>query len=714
VTDANQCTIGLSINVVPAAGPTISLASKKDVSCNGGTNGKIFTTTTGGTGPFTYTWSPAVSTKDSAVGLGQGSYTVVVHDVNGCTSTLSVTISQPNALSVSTTTIQASCGASDGSATASVTGGTTPYTYVWSVGASTAAIDSGLPAGSYTVIVTDSNNCTATATAAISNFGAPIASVASQINDSCHAGNNGKIVLSVAGGTPAYTYTWSPSVSTVDSAVNLIAGTYNITVHDATSCIAVVSTVITEPTALSATVQSANANCGQNDGWAQVLVSGGSGAYTYAWTGTAQTTDSVTGLSGGTYHVTVTDAMGCILIDSVTVGTNAGPLAPAISAGGPLTFCQGGSVVLTSSAATGNTWSNSATTQSITVSASGTFTVTQTVGSCTSPPSAPVVVTVNPIPAAPTITASGPLSFCPGGSVTLTSSSATGNLWSDGETSQSITVNTAGTYTVSDTLNTCPSPASAPVTVSLNGVPQPVIVASQPAICAGNSVTLDATTASATSYLWSNNANNSTQPIITVSTPGLYQVTVTVNGCTGTDTLTIYSQLPLGPLSLVNDSICQGDVITLDATTLNAATYTWSGPGSFSASTPTVTVDSQGVYNITVTNSCGSENGSVTIAFRDCDCKIVMPNAFTPNGDLVNDTYGPDFKCDNPKYLMMRIFNRWGEKVYETTDLLGQWDGKYKGTMQPPGVYVYYVEFTGLQNNVEKTFKMIGSVTVII
>lgn len=709
VTDANQCTTSLSVNVVAAAGPTLSLLSKNNVTCSGGNNGKIVTTLTGGTGPFTYTWSPNVSTSDSATGLTQGNYTVVVHDANNCTSSLSATISQPAAMSISTTTLQANCGVSDGSATATVTGGTSPFTYQWSVGTSTTAVDSGLPAGSYSVIVTDSNHCTATGTAAISNFGAPTATITNQTNESCNGGNTGKIVLNVTGGTQPYTYTWSPNVSTVDSAVALSMGTYNVTVHDATSCIAVISATITQPGALAASVLSANANCGQTDGWAKINVSGGTGSYTYAWTGTAQTTDSITGLAGGTYHVTVTDSLGCTLADSVIVGTNNGPTAPTISASGPLTFCQGGSVVLTSSVPTGNTWSNAATTQSITVSASGTYTVTQTVGSCTSPPSASVVVTVNPTPAAPTITASGPLAFCPGDSVILTSSAASGNLWSDGETTQSITVKAGGTYTVSDTQNTCPSPASAAQSVTINPAPQPVITANKPAICPGATVTLDATTSSATSYLWNTTA---TQPSITVSTPGLYQVAVTVNGCLGTDTMTIYSQPLLGALPVLMDSaICQGDFITIDATTVNATSYVWTGP--VSQSTPAVTVDSQGVYLITVTNSCGSESGSVTISFKDCECKIVMPNAFTPNGDQVNDAYGPDFKCDNPKYLSMRIFNRWGEKVFETTDLAGQWDGKFRGTMQPPGVYIYYIEFTGLQNNVEKTVKLMGSVTLI-
>ena len=709
VTDANLCTAAISATVAPVAGVTLSLVSKRDISCHGANDGKIVVSATAGTGPYTYTWLPSVSTNDSAVSLAQGAYTVTVRDANGCTATLSSTINEPAAISVTTSTVQANCGASDGSATAVVTGGVGTLTYAWSPVASSTATDANVPAGSYTVIVTDSTHCTATATAAVSNIGGPSANISNQVNVSCNGGNNGKIVIAVTGGTLPYTYAWSPNVSTVDSAVNLGIGTYNVTVHDATSCIAVVSGTITQPNALSATVQSVNANCGQTDGTAGIAIFGGTTPYTYAWSPTTQTTANITALAGGVYHVTVTDSLGCQLVDSVTVGTNNGPTAPTITAGGPVAFCQGSSVVLTSSAATGNVWSNSATTQSITVTTPGTYTVTQTVGSCTSPASAPVVVTVNPIPAAPTITASGPLSFCPGGSVTLTSSATSGNLWSDGETTQSITVTTGGTYTVSDTQNACPSAPSAPVSVTITAAPQPVIVASQTVICPGTSVTLDATTASASSYLWSTAA---TTPSITINTTGLYQVTVTVNGCVGTDTITISSEPLLGVLTLPDtSSICLGDSVTLNATTANATNYSWTGPVSSAA--PIITVSAEGVYTVHVSNACGSTTGVTVISFKDCECRMVMPNAFTPNGDGTNDMYGPDFKCDNPKYLMFRIFNRWGEKVFETTDLNGQWDGKYKGTMQLPGVYVYYIDFVGLENNVEKTVKLVGSLTLI-
>jgi len=708
VTDGNLCTVTISPVVSPAAGPTISLVSKQDMTCHADSNGKILVAPAGGTGPYTYTWSPPVSTVDSAIGLGQGSYTVVVHDANGCTATLSATINQPAAISVSTTTVSANCGVSDGSATAMVTGGIGTLTYQWSVGTSTIALDSGLAANSYTVTVTDSNHCTAVGTAAISNIGGPTAIVASQTNENCNGGNTGKIVLNVTGGTQPYTYIWSPNVSSVDSAVGLTATTYTVTVHDASSCIAVVAATITQPQALSASLQSVNADCGLNDGWAKITASGGTGSYIYLWS-VPQSTDSITGLTGGTYYVTVTDSLGCQLTDSVVVGTNSGPAAPVITAGGPITFCQGGSVVLTSSVTTGNTWSTTATTQSITVSSAGTYTVTQTVGGCTSPPSAAVVVTVNPIAPAPTITASGPLSFCLGDSVTLTSSAPSGNLWSDNETTQSIVVKSSGTYTVTDTAGPCPGPPSASVTVTIVSGIQPVITPTQLSLCPGTgSDTLNATTASATAYLWS---TTSTQPSIIITSAGTYRVTVTVNGCQGWDSITINAQPLLGPLSLSDTSVCVGDLVTLDATTANATSYVWSG--AINAITPVINVDSQGVYNVVVSNSCGSETASATISSKDCNCQIVMPDAFTPNGDGVNDFFYPDFKCDNPKYLIMRIFNRWGEKVFETTDLYGQWDGRYRGSMQPPGVYVYYAEFVGLQNNVEKTYKLIGSVTLI-
>ena len=177
---------------------------------------------------------------------------------------------------------------------------------------------------------------------------------------------------------------------------------------------------------------------------------------------TGSTLQSITVSTSGPYFVTET-AGGCTSLpsDTVNVLVNPIPPAPTITSGGPDTFCQGGNVVLTSSAPVGNLWSNTDTTVSITVTASGTYSVTQTLLGCTSPPSAGVVVTVNPLPPAPAISGA-PLTFCQGDSVVLTSSAATGNLWSNTDTTQSITVYASGSFTVTQTASGCTSPPSAP------------------------------------------------------------------------------------------------------------------------------------------------------------------------------------------------------------------------------------------------------------
>jgi gliding motility-associated-like protein len=293
--------------------------------------------------------------------------------------------------------------------------------------------------------------------------------------------------------------------------------------------------------------------------------------------------------------------------------------------------------------------------------------------------------------------------------VVLTSSAASGNLWSNNETTPSITVTAAGTFTVSYTQAGCKSPASAPVTVSITNVIQPTISANHPSLCPGtDTVILDATTTGATYYLWNNSA---TQASIGITTAGTYYVTVTVSGCQGSDSITITAQPLLGTLSLTDSfSICQGDTVTLDATTANATSYQWSSIG---ATTPKVTLGADGIYFVTVSNNCGSIVASTVISVAECECRIVMPNAFTPNGDGVNDVFAPSYLCNTAKYLHITIYNRWGEKVYDGNDLTGGWDGYYRGTPQPPGVYIYLADFAGVVDHKERVFHLKGSLTVI-
>lgn len=717
VTDAHACTFATSASVASTNGFSVAQGGQTNVNCYGATTGAAQVTASGGTTPYTYTWSPNVSSGPTASNLAANTYTVTVNDQAGCSGVVTFNISQPAAaLSVSAAVTHATCGNSNGLIVLTTTGGTTGYTYTWAPNVSTTATAGSLSAGNYATTVTDALGCTAISTNTVTVSPAVNAAVGTTINVSCNGANNGSAAVNVSGGSSPFFYAWTPAAgisgATTDSVYGLHPGvTYTAIVSDVAGCADTVTVSVTEPTPYTVSHNTVNADCGVSNGSASVTVSGSNGGYTYLWS-SGQTSSAITGLSGGPYKVTITDAKGCTYIDSVTVGVNGGPSAPAIS-GGPLTFCQGDSVVLTSSAATGNTWSTGATTQSITVFAGGSYTVTQTAGGCTSPASTAAVVTVNPIPATPTITASGPLSFCQGSSVTLTSSATTGNLWSNGATTQTVTVTTAGTFTVATTQLGCQSAVSAPVTTTVIPNPAPVITSTDTAVCPGSTATLDATTTGATLYAWS---TGGTQPTLTVS-DGTYSVTVTVNGCTGSDAISIGALPLLGTLTLPDSlSPCTGDTVTLDATTANATTYQWTG---LTATTPViyVTAGTTGagttLYRVDVTNTCGALTDSVIVAFQDCECRITMANAFSPNGDGLNEYFRPVMLCHNPTALSLHIYNRWGQLIFESNALDAKWDGTYNGQPQPMEVYTYILEFSGMENHVQKTVHLSGNVTLL-
>ncbi|HLP72987.1 MAG TPA: hypothetical protein VK155_08810, partial [Bacteroidales bacterium] len=203
----------------------------------------------------------------------------------------------------------------------------------------------------------------------------------------------------------------------------------------------------------------------------------------YLWS-TGEAIQSITITATGSYSVTVTDANGCSATSAPTVVTvNPLPIA-TITPAGPTTFCQGGSVILTSSPANSYLWNSGETTQSITVAATGSYSVTVTDVNGCSAASTSTDVTVNTLPIA-TITPAGPTTFCQGGSVTLTSSAGISYLWSTGETSQSITVTVTGSYSVSVTdVNGC-SAASAPTPVTMHLLPAVYSVTGGGAYCNG-------------------------------------------------------------------------------------------------------------------------------------------------------------------------------------------------------------------------------------
>ena len=289
-----------------------------NVSCVGGSNGTINLTPTGGVSPYTFLWNNGATTEDRT-GLAAGTYSVTITDATGATGTVNnIIVTQPLAIGGTTLQVDIACnGSATGVASVSPTGGTAPYTYRWSTGATTQTI-TGLAAGSYSVIITDANGCTLTRNFTITEPAALTATTV-QTNISCNGGTNGTASVTPAGGAGDYTYRWSTGATT-RTITGLATGSYSVTVTDANDCSITRNFTITEPAALTATTSQTDVTTnGGSNGSATIMVSGGTPDYTYAWSPNVSTTATASNLSAGTYSVTATDANGCTITRSFTI-----------------------------------------------------------------------------------------------------------------------------------------------------------------------------------------------------------------------------------------------------------------------------------------------------------------------------------------------------------------------------------------------------------
>jgi lysyl endopeptidase len=319
--DANGCQSGaFTIVVNNSSGGTVT-ATSTDASCFGMCDGSAAATASGGTPPYTYVWSSG-GAGSTETGLCEGNYSVTVTDANGCSAILAVTILEPTQVVSTGTWTDASCGASDGTITIGATGGTPNYTYsIDGITFQASSTFTGLTAGTYITYAMDANGCLSSPfTVVISNNGA--ATVTATVNDgTCFGACDGSATAVLTGGTPPYTYSWS-SGGTSSTETNLCAGTYTLTVTDSTGCSSTTTVTVAEPAAITIT-SSTNDEINGNDGGADITVGGGVPPYTYSWDNSAITQD-LTGVAGGTYIVTVTDANGCTAIHTVVIDSQVG------------------------------------------------------------------------------------------------------------------------------------------------------------------------------------------------------------------------------------------------------------------------------------------------------------------------------------------------------------------------------------------------------
>lgn len=636
-TDANGCLITATYTVTQPL-PLATVPTSTNVSCFGGSNGVASVTVTGGTAPYTYSWSPSGGSAGTASGLAAGAYTLLVTDAKNCTITQTVTITEPTVLTATATATNETCDyLNNGTASVSVSGGTTAYTYSWQPGGQTTTGITGQQAGTYTVLVTDAQGCQVTTFATITEPPTLSVSFLNQTNVSCFGGSNGSVTANPAGGTAGYTYSWMPGGQSGSTATNLQAGTYTLTVTDANGCTAQNTVTITEPPVLTVTATVGNVSCNAgSDGTITANPSGGTPGYTYVWLPGNQATQTVSGLTAGVYTVTATDALGCTVTASYTV-TQPTPLAITITP--TAVSCFGGSDGVASSTVTGGTpiytysWSpaggSGATATGLPV---GTYTLLVTDAlSCV----LTQTVTITQ-PTALTVTTSVTDETCNylnNGSATVATAGGTpaySYTWQPGNLGgPTINSQASGTYTVTvQDAEGCLLTATATI-----AEPLPIVITFTNQVnvsCFGgnNGSITGSATGGTPNYTYSWMPGNLSGANISNLAAGTYTLTITdANACTGTNTVTITQPAaPVAVTASATPNVCNGGTTgTATATATGGTgpyTYTWT-PGALSGQT--VGGLAAGTYTATATDVMGCVQ-STTVAVTQPTPIVISTN----------------------------------------------------------------------------------------
>lgn len=375
VTDSNGCSVVDTLDITEPALFTLSTIVN-NVGCNGDATGSIDNTLGGGTPPVTFSWNTG-DTSEDLIGIPAGTYSVIIIDSNSCTIMDTVTITEPNTLMVSSSITNAGCnGDSSGAINITVTGGTMPYSYIWSNGETTEDI-SGLAPGTYTVTVYDDHQCSITSTITVT--GSSALTLSSSVTNIGCGGGTGAIDITVSGGTMPYTFNWSNG-STMEDISGLTTGSYSITVTDSNSCIISGTMTITQLPLLSLTSVITDVSCGDDSSGAiDITVTGGTMPYLFAWSNGA-TTEDAGNLPAGSYAVTVTDSNLCSIVDTFTINGYS-PMAINVTVSNVSCMDTTAVIDVTVTGGAGGldfTWNNGSTSEDLTNIGPGTYIINVT------------------------------------------------------------------------------------------------------------------------------------------------------------------------------------------------------------------------------------------------------------------------------------------------------------------------------------------------
>ncbi|MFM2156661.1 MAG: hypothetical protein RL516_1410 [Bacteroidota bacterium] len=591
-------------------GPQFIIASSNN-NCSSATGSQLSINSPNGSS-YSYLWNNGATTA-SISNLTVGTYSVTATDQSGC-SVNQTFILTTNSIAVTPIIIQPTCqGLNNGAISLTTTGGTAPYSYNWSNGATTKDIQQ-LTSGNYSVIITDANGCTNTQTYQLNNNSTLSLSHTSG-NVSCSNSNNGWINVVASGGSNPYTYQWNNGLAT--SAINnLSTGIYSLTCTDANGCQATTAVTITgTQDSIDVTFNVSDVKCfGDSTGFINAAISGGTAPYSYLWNNN-QTTTNITNLTQGIYSITITDANGCAITKSVSVSQ---PIAPLqFNASIYNVTCKGdssGAIELFVNGALGNytyLWSNDSTTKRIEKLSAGTYSVTVSdINGC----SLYKTYQINEPDSILTLILSNNNTPCSSNSNSTISAHITGGQapynyqWNTGATTVSININSIGSYTLTlSDANGCSRIQT--TTINSNSTPISITPVSQNINCAiGQTGFISINVSGGTApyqYQWNNGSNNNTVNNISA---GIYTCIITdANGCSKeyskiiTDITNIQAQV------LANNEICVGEFAKLQCDSLPAATYQWyyNNEPLIGATTSSFTTPVGGTYYVIITNTCG-------------------------------------------------------------------------------------------------------------
>jgi gliding motility-associated-like protein len=761
VQDAAGCLATLTVVISQPAALTFT-PSFLPPTCNGASNATITANASGGTAPYLYSLNTGANQASTVFtgNIPSGTYTLTVTDNNSCTATSSVGVTQPNPLLISTiSTASILCfGGNNGFINTSVSGGTPIYNYSW-VSSSTVtpgnnALATNLTSGGYTLSVTDLQGCS---TSTVYNVSQPLPLVVlgSSVNSASCGLANGSATVTIGGGISSqpYNYLWNTLTSqTTNIATGLNGGVWTLTITDGNGCTITESVTITAPPAPTATLGFTPPLCfGQNNASAWITATG-TGPFTYSWSPLSLTTGTINGIGAGAYTATVTDFYGCKTNGIVNV-TQPNLLILNVSA--PDTICYGQNAQINTSASGGTSpynyyWSSASSV--ITGTIGGPYSITPTVNSnytvsATDANGCIVSPTIIYVKVKPQLIAKGfSVTACDKDLITLspviTSSGSGGPYtynWSNTMMGSSITVPArfspinpnVYSVTISDG---CTVPNTvANFTIDVKPSPTGSFTSNVKSGCAPLLVNFIASSTGVNDkFIWNfysagNAIGNEPQQYINYTNAGVYNVGIKITNTFGCKRDTIIPNYiivypsPIADFELVPKEVNLFDPsFTFINTSQGASSFFWDfGDYSSNSNTsviinPKHTYENIGVYDVhlVASNLYGCKDTLKKQVEVKLDVGIYFPNAFTPDGDNLNEEFKPKGYGIKSEPYKLEIFDRWGIELFSSENFSKGWDGTVKGTniIAEEGIYVYKCFLTDFGGN-KKYF--VGHVTLL-